>query len=142
MADRRPCRVCRRWFDVDPRAGSRHRVCAAESCQKARNSKACAAWRASHGDDVKAYRLRKKLPATPQPAVEVALLDPMAALDPAVVRHAVTVEVPVVLEVATKVALSLARHAVLPKMPAGGHDSPKVPPRARRHETARERGPP
>lgn len=142
MADRRPCRVCGCWFDVDPRAGRRHRVCPAESCQRTRNRRSCARWRGHHPDDVKAYRLRKRLPADPPPISEVVLLDPIAALDASVVRHAVGVEVAVVIELLAKVVLSLARHGVVPKMQVGVTKSGKVPAGAARHETADARAPP
>lgn len=142
MADRRPCRICRCWFDVDPRAGRRHTVCGAEACQRARSQRASARWRKRNPDKVKAYRLRGRLAADPPPAAEVAVLDPIAAFDEVAVRHAVGVEVSVVIEQVAKVILSLARHGVLPKWRLRGRDSPKVPPPGARHETAAARAPP
>ena len=142
MADKRPCSICRYWFEVDPRAGKRHRVCDKESCQRARNQRACASWRDRHPDQVKASRLRRRLPADPTPAAEEVLLQPMRHFDTAVVRHVVGVEMQVVLEEAAKVIVALARHGVPPKAGVRGEMRAKVPPAAPRHETAEAGAPP
>jgi hypothetical protein len=142
MPDRRPCRICRRWFDVDPRAGSRHRVCGAEACQRARNQLACRRWREEHADDVVAYRLRERLPAEPPTAAEVVAVDPIRVFDARVVRHAVPVGTRVVLAQLAKVIVAVARHAVLPRTLAVRRLSRKVPPSRARHVTPDPRVPP
>jgi hypothetical protein len=82
MATTRPFAICRRWFEVDPRVGKRHRVCGREACQASRNKRACAKWRAEHPDEVNATRIRKKLPKQEPDAPEVVLPDPDAPLRP------------------------------------------------------------
>lgn len=142
MADKRPCRVCRRWFEVDPRAGRRHQVCDSEGCQRKRNQRACRRWRDKNAHKVVAQRLRKRLPADPAPTAEVAAIHPMANFDPQVVRHAVGAEVQVVLEELAKVIVRGGRHAVPPKSKVQRHEEAKVMPREPRSATARSRSRP
>jgi hypothetical protein len=142
MADKRPCRVCRRWFEVDPRAGRRHQVCDSEDCQRKRNQRACRRWRKENPHKVVAQRLRKRLPADPAPVAEVAALQPMAHFDPQVVRHAVGAKVQVVLEELAKVIARDMRHGVPPKSKVQRQEEAKVMPRQPRHTTASSRSPP
>jgi hypothetical protein len=142
MATTRPCAICRRWFEVDPRVGKRHRVCGREACPASRNKRACAKWRAEHPDEVKATRLRKKLPKQEPDPPEVVLLDPMRHFAPSVVRHAIGVEAKVVLEEVAKVIVALARHERPPKPRVQRPEIPRVPPPAARQETAPGPAPP
>jgi hypothetical protein len=142
MADKRPCAICGRWFTKDPRVGTRHRVCATAECRAARNRKACASWRASHPDEVKASRLRRKLPKVPPDPPEAVLLAPMRHFSPRVVRHVMPVEVVVVLEEVAKVLVHIARHEMPPKVKLREAVPRKVLPRDARHETDAARGPP
>lgn len=143
MAERRrPCRICRRWFDVDPRAGQRHRVCGAESCQQERNRRSCRRWREEHPEEVVAYRILEVLPADPATPTEVAQIDPIRVFDPATVRHAVPVGTRVVLAQLAKVLVALARHEVVPRALGVRRRSRRVPPTLARHETPEARPPP
>jgi hypothetical protein len=142
MAKKRPCAMCRRWFEVDPRVGKRHRVCDREACQATRNKRACADWRRAHPDEVEAARLRRKLPKAPPDPAEVVLLDPMRHFEARVVRHEIGVKVAVVIEEAAKVLLNLARHEMPPKPRLGRARRPKVLAPAGRHETVEARPPP
>jgi hypothetical protein len=110
---KRPCSICRRWFERDPRAGKRHAVCDAESCQRERNRRACARWRAENPEKVVAARLRRRLLATPPAPEEVVRVQPMRYFDPEVVRHLAGAEMQVVLEETAKVILAAARHVVV-----------------------------
>ena len=60
---KRPCRICRRWFYPDPRAGDRQRACGNPDCQTARRQKTQANWRG-------------KTQATPQPTESINATDP------------------------------------------------------------------
>ena len=143
MAERRrPCRICRRWFDVDPRAGQRHRVCGAEECQRERNRRSCRRWRDEHEEEVAAYRLLEVLPAEPATSTEVAQLDPIRVFDAATVRHAVPVGTRVVIGQLAKVLVALARHEVVPRALGVRRASRKVASAAARHETPESRPPP
>ena len=44
-ARKKPCRICRRWFQPDPRVGGRQRACGDPECQIARRQKTQASWR-------------------------------------------------------------------------------------------------
>lgn len=142
MGTSRPCAVCRRRFEVDPRVGKRHRVCGDEPCRTEWNKRSCASWRKRHPDEVKAARLRRKLLKAPPDAPEAVLLDPMRHFEPRVVRHEIGVEAAVVLEEAAKVLVHLARHEMPPKPRLGRARPPKVLAPGARHETAEARPPP
>jgi len=45
---RRPCRFCRRWFQVDPRLKERQYACSAAACQARRQEANVAAWLDRH----------------------------------------------------------------------------------------------
>lgn len=42
---KRPCCICRKWFQPDPRLGGRQKACSAADCQKRRRAKTQATWR-------------------------------------------------------------------------------------------------
>jgi len=115
MATKRPCAICRRWFEVDPRIGARQRVCGKPECQKERNIRACAKWRRTHPDDVQAARLRRKLVKEPPDLPEAVKAAPMRYFNGSVVRHVMGVKGTVVLEEVTKVLMFLVRHEMPPK---------------------------
>lgn len=57
MLEKRPCRICRRWFYPDRRVGSRQRACSEGSCQSARRARTQASWRRRNPDYFTARRL-------------------------------------------------------------------------------------
>ena len=59
---KRPCRICRRWFYPDPRAGDRQRTCSTPHCQTARRQKTQANWRANNPGYAAAHRIDQRLP--------------------------------------------------------------------------------
>lgn len=77
MAKKRPCRICRKWFEADVPAGGRQRVCSAEECQRERHRQACAAWHERHPDYDKAERLRRKVVPEVEPPLPTPMADPM-----------------------------------------------------------------
>ncbi len=56
MPRKKPCRICRRWFQPHPRAGSRQKVC--KDCQGERHRRACARWHEANPNYDKKRRLR------------------------------------------------------------------------------------
>lgn len=58
--DKRPCRICGKWFWPDPRVGQRQRTCTAEECQCKRRAGTQAAWRRANPEYAIAYRLQKR----------------------------------------------------------------------------------
>jgi hypothetical protein len=57
---KRPCRICRRWFYPDRRAGDRQRACSNPGCQTARRQKTQANWRAENPGYAAAYRIDQR----------------------------------------------------------------------------------
>lgn len=58
---RRPCAICRRWFEPDPRVGRRHRVCGRADCQRERHRRNCARGRAADRKQVRDKLLKKRV---------------------------------------------------------------------------------
>jgi len=125
---KKPCSICRRWFEPNPRAGSRQKVCPSKSCQRERRRRTCAAWRKKNPDYDKENRLRQRLkkPNRPDPAPPDG--DPLAGLDWFAARIAVGVEVMVVVEESCKVIANWARIAVGAKTGGKPGMAVKVPP--------------
>jgi hypothetical protein len=114
MARQRPCRVCRKWFRPDPRAGDRQHTCDAPACQRERHRRACAAWHRSNTDYDREDRLRRRLHREVTPLVTDPLaVPPMARLDREAARDAVGLEVMVVLEVVAQLLWTATRDAVV-----------------------------
>jgi hypothetical protein len=65
---KKPCAICRRWFEPDARVGQRQRVCSSPECQKERQRRGQAKWRASRPDYFTARRIteRKAKPQAPE----------------------------------------------------------------------------
>ena len=61
--EKRPCRICRRWFVPDPRLGDRQRTCGTSPCQKEWHRKQCAQWNRKNAEYFRANYLQKKLDA-------------------------------------------------------------------------------
>jgi len=57
---KRPCSICRKWFEVDPRVGDRQRVCSGAECQRKRRARSQAAWLAGQPDYFVARRIAKR----------------------------------------------------------------------------------
>src|ERR1019366_3474868 len=66
-ARKKPCRICRRWFQPDARVGERQRACGKPECQTARRQKTQADWRRRNPDYTIAWRLDQRAAQTPPP---------------------------------------------------------------------------
>jgi hypothetical protein len=66
-ARKKPCRICRRWFQPDARVGVRQRACPNLECQTARRQKTQADWRKRNADYGIAWRLDQRAAQTPPP---------------------------------------------------------------------------
>lgn len=128
MRRKRPCRICRRWFLPHPRAGDRQRVCSGASCQRERNRRSSAAWRARNGEEERADRLRARLvkQGEAEPA-KVGLEDPRLRIDFGAARTAVGLEATVFVEETAGVLWWWARNAVLQQGTGITGKSPKHP---------------
>lgn len=63
MARKKPCRICRKWFEPSPYAGARQKVCDDPACQRERHRRSCEAARRRKPTRDMEQRLRQKLRA-------------------------------------------------------------------------------
>jgi hypothetical protein len=108
MVGKRPCRICRKWFQPHPRAGDRQKVCSRPECQKERRRRAVASLRRREPDHERGDRLRRRLrteEAQDEPGV-------LAGLDRVALRNAVGLEVAVAIEESAEVIAVNVRNAV------------------------------
>ena len=63
MEKKRPCCICRRWFQPDARVGARQCTCGSEHCQRKRRQQTNRRWRRSNPYYDAARRLQSKLDA-------------------------------------------------------------------------------
>src|SRR3984885_1582356 len=66
-ARKKPCRICRRWFQPDARVGVRQRACGKPECQAARRQKTQANGRRQNPDYAIAWRLDQRSARAPPP---------------------------------------------------------------------------
>lgn len=111
MGHKRPCGVCRAWFEVNARAGKRQRVCGRAECQRERHRRACARWHTRNRGYDRERRLRERLLRDSGPG-EPLNRDPTAQVIWSVARDAVGVEVAVIVEETAKVLWGWMRDAV------------------------------
>jgi hypothetical protein len=139
MMRKRPCRICRKWFEPHPRAGDRQHTCSTPSCQQERHRRACAAWRRSNPDLDREGRLRQKLlfrgtaentPDTPP------------GLNRDAVRDAVGLEVAVIIDELVRLLQLFARDAVRREVFATKGQSVREMASVPRDAMACARGPP
>lgn len=112
MRRKRPCRVCRKWFMPDRRAGARQKVCGSSACQVERHRRACESWRHRHRDYDRERRLREHVRVEVEPAPARPVLDPLPEIAWPRVRDAVGLEVYVIVEETAKVLAAWTRDAV------------------------------
>ena len=58
---KRPCRICGRWFNPNPRLGERQKTCGADECQRRWHAKRCAVWNRQNRSYFKEIYLRRRL---------------------------------------------------------------------------------
>ena len=112
MVRKRPCRICRKWFESHPRAGDRQHTCSAPSCQRERHRRACADWRRRNPDLDREGRLRQKLLSGGTAG------NTLRGLNRDAVRDAVGLEVSVIIDELVRLLQFFARDAVRLVVPA------------------------
>ena len=122
---KRPCRLCRKWFLPNARAGARQRVCSGPECQRERHRRSCAEWHARNRDDEREERLRGRLLAEPDKPVVTPALDPMAQVHWGVARDAVGPEASVIVQVMGEVLTRWTRDAVRAQVAEITRQSPR-----------------
>ena len=66
LSRKRPCRICRRWFQPDPRLKERQMTCGSARCQREWHRKKCAEWNRKNSDYFRTNYLQKKIDAATQ----------------------------------------------------------------------------
>lgn len=77
---KKPCRICRRWFQPDARVGERQRACGKPECQSARRQKTQADWRKRNPDYAIAWRFDQRAAQAQQPPEPLRLPAPLNQL--------------------------------------------------------------
>jgi len=67
MSRKRPCAICRRWFQPDARVGARQRCCKRPECQRERHRRACQRWHEHNGHLERDGRVAERMAAPPRP---------------------------------------------------------------------------
>ncbi len=113
MVGKRPCQICRKWFQPHARAGPRQRACGSEDCQRERHRRACRKWRERQPDYDREDRLLRRLerPAA-EGCAETSSVDPLEAIDWRAARRAVGLPTAVLVERAGELLVGWARDAV------------------------------
>ena len=110
---KRPCRICRKWFPPNPRAGDRQKVCGRPECQRKRNSRASAAWRRRNPDCGRSGRLRARINPTGDTGKKTLLSEtPLSQVHWGAVQNAVGVDVAVITEEIAEVLHLWVKNAV------------------------------
>lgn len=141
MLRKRPCRVCRKWFRPDPRAGGRQKVCGSAECQAERVRRSCADWHRRNPDYDREDRLRRRLRVEPAEGHSSASgSDPLGEIDWSAARNAVGLEVSVLIEETGKVLCRRLRNAAGVEEPVPQGESGRLPPSAVRNDIGPARG--
>lgn len=61
--NKRPCRICKKWFVANPRVGTRQKTCGSNECKKKWHAKKCTQWNKKNRAYFQAIHLSKKLQA-------------------------------------------------------------------------------
>lgn len=127
---KRSCRICRKWFEPDPRQGRRQRVCRREACQRERHRRNCVTGRATAKKQARERFLKKRL---------LVVGDGVAGKDVRVgdagPRDSVTAKGTVEVREVAKVIQNGSRDSVTAKAKRERHIIPKVIPNRPRDAT-------
>ena len=77
---KRPCTICRRWFQPEPQVVARQRSCNNPVCRTALRKKTQASWRKRNPDYAVAWRLDQRTNQTQPPAEPLRLPKPLDQL--------------------------------------------------------------
>jgi len=67
-SNKRPCRICRKWFTPHPRLGDRQKTCGKELCIRKWHAKKCAEWNKKNRSYFQAIYLGSKLESSKTPS--------------------------------------------------------------------------
>ncbi len=125
---KRPCSICRKWFQPSARARGRQRACSTPECQRERHRRACGAWRQANPDYDRETRLRARLQPETSAAGHPLEVDPLRRVRWDAARDAVGLEASVIVEEFGQVMAKWVRDAVIAQPLVLKEDFPKVIP--------------
>jgi len=67
-SNKRPCRICRKWFTPHPCLGPRQKTCGKEECKRKWHAKKCAEWNKKNRSYFQANYLSRKLDSSKTPS--------------------------------------------------------------------------
>ena len=67
-SNKRPCRICRKWFTPHPRLGDRQKTCGKEACKRKWHAKKCAEWNKKNRSYFQSIYLASKLESSKSPS--------------------------------------------------------------------------
>ena len=106
---KRPCCICRRWFQPDPRVGRRQRTCGNEQCQRELHRKNCCRWHLENPDYDRETRLRDRLKRGKETGPYA---DPTQGLNWQVARDEIGLQALVVIDEYAKVTQIMVRDEI------------------------------
>jgi len=121
---KRPCRICRHWFEPDPRVGQRHRVCDRAECQRERHRQNCVRGREADRKEERDELLKKRFVVIDDGAAATAGAEVLGSAPRDLVAAGMTVRVRELL----KILGPGPRDLVTPKMQDERRVRPKVAP--------------
>ena len=124
---KKPCRICRRWFQPDARVGERQRACGKPECQSARRQKTQADWRKRNPDYSIAWRLDQRTAQTPTPE-PLRLPAPLAQLPWNVAKDEFSPQGADFLGVMSALILRAAKDQIRPYLIDGARLPSRLPP--------------
>jgi hypothetical protein len=108
----RQCAVCRKHFVPHPRVGERQLTCGGAECRREQHRRTCARWRAAHGDDDRADRLRERLRAQPNESAGTVVEGDPPQVAWSVAREVVGPQVSVIIEESHQVLVRWLREQI------------------------------
>jgi hypothetical protein len=162
---KRPCVICRHWFQPNSRVGPRQRACSLDACQREAHRRACASWRQRNPDYDREARLHSRLQPVPEPTTAARSADPLRGVDWTAARVIAGLPIAVLMRQTGQLLLDWTREEMRKQHAENTDESSRVHParardempgdprviasqsvghghRAPRDETDGERGPP
>lgn len=136
--DKRPCRICKKWFRPNPRLGDRQKTCGAAECQRQWHAIKCAEWNRKNRPYFQEIYLRRRLeslaagpgephppsqPPAPAPPLQCALLD----YPRGVVQEVIGAQQLVVIEYLVRLLARGVQEAIRAQLPETPGESRRLP---------------
>lgn len=112
MVRKRPCKICRKWFLPNPRAGKRQRTCSDPKCQKERHRRACLDWRNRNPELERENRFRARLELLSESSKKSQKSPLIGKLNSQVIRDTVGLEASIIIEEIVRLIQNWARDSV------------------------------